>query len=225
MVLSHLAECCSSTLRVGTVDAIPPSSFGTRHLVSPLAERYCLRFAKVRAYCHQKSGAIAARGCSLACKPESGAGGGRPHLRGHFEIADATFKPSALASCAWLLSVVRKKPLSRVSAQATYAWCLPAVSTVTTDRIDSHRRDSSSRRAALIFDGFSLNTSSMISSMARRRSFSSATVPLTGWRIQSGSPLSVTCTGWPVRVIRFTLSVSRTSVRSEIVFMASDTRG
>jgi len=46
--------------------------------------------------------------------------------------------------------------------------------------VSSHRRDSSRSLAALIFDGFSRKTSSRISSIARRRSASSASVPLAG---------------------------------------------
>ena len=37
--------------------------------------------------------------------------------------------------------------------------------------------------------------------------------------IHSDWPLSVTCTGLPVRVMRFTLSGSRSSVRSVTVFI------
>src|SRR5437016_5049841 len=46
--------------------------------------------------------------------------------------------------------------------------------------IGSHRRDSSRSLAALIFDGFSRRTSSRISSIARRRSSSSTSVPFGG---------------------------------------------
>src|SRR2546422_2073771 len=90
--------------------------------------------------------------------------------------------------------------------------------------VGSHRRDSSRSLAALILDGFSRSTSSRISSIARRRSASSVSVPLAGWRIQRGSPLSVTCTDWPARVMRFTLSGSRTTGRGENVFMLSDSK-
>jgi hypothetical protein len=48
--------------------------------------------------------------------------------------------------------------------------------------VGSHRRDSSRSLAALIFDGFSRSTSSRISSIARRRSDSSVSVPLAGCR-------------------------------------------
>src|SRR5207249_7179009 len=90
--------------------------------------------------------------------------------------------------------------------------------------VGSHRRDSRMIFERLIFDGFSRSTSSRISSMARRRSSSSAG-PSAGWRIQSGLPLSVTWTGLPARVMRFTLSGSWTNVRSVIVFTVSDTDG
>jgi len=90
--------------------------------------------------------------------------------------------------------------------------------------VGSHRRDSRTIFDKGILDFGPRRTSASSSSIARRRSSSSTGVEA-GWRIQSGSPLSVTWTGLPARVMRFTLSGSRSKVRSEIVFILSDILG
>ena len=87
--------------------------------------------------------------------------------------------------------------------------------------VSLHRRDSQTTRDKGIGDTAPLRTLDNSFSISRRRR-SRSSRETAGRIIHNGFPLSVTCTDLPARVMRLTLSGSRTRVRREIAFIPAD---